>query len=161
MEQLHSQEWLTASSYMGIHLRISSYIRKPSSYITLQLLHPEFPYIWGNSIFFFISVCITFSPVRVSLTVRILIGMELMWHSYCPSSPGLVKLIKGSLTRDFCLQVFFINQCPSGPWVYHEDHFEFFRKFAEIFANEWNTWAPWGHWFMKKLEVENLVSHSL
>ncbi len=29
MEQLHSHMWLTASSYMGKNLRISSYIRKP------------------------------------------------------------------------------------------------------------------------------------
>ncbi len=29
MEQLQSHIWLTASSYMGIYLRISSYIRKP------------------------------------------------------------------------------------------------------------------------------------
>jgi hypothetical protein len=42
---------------------------------------------------------------------------------------------KGSLTRDFRLQVFFMNQCPLGPQVFHWSHFEFFRKFAEIFAN--------------------------
>jgi hypothetical protein len=42
---------------------------------------------------------------------------------------------KGSLTRDFRLQVFFMNQCPPGPQVFHWSHFEFFRKFAEIFAN--------------------------
>ncbi len=50
MEQLQSHIWLTASSYMG-----SSYIcafpdilGSPSSYMTLQLLHSEFPYIWGK-----------------------------------------------------------------------------------------------------------------
>ncbi len=43
--------------------------------------------------------------------------------------------ITGSLTRDFRLQVFFMNQCPPGPQVFHWSHFEFFRKFAEIFAN--------------------------
>ncbi len=43
---------------------------------------------------------------------------------------------KGSLTRDFRLQVFFINQCPPGLWVSHWDHFKFFRKFVEIFVNE-------------------------
>jgi hypothetical protein len=31
--------------YMGKYLCISSSIRKPSSYMTLQLLHSEFPYI--------------------------------------------------------------------------------------------------------------------
>ncbi len=42
---------------------------------------------------------------------------------------------KGSLTRDFRLQVFFMNQCPPGPQVFYWSHFDFFRKFAEIFAN--------------------------
>ncbi len=46
MGQLQSHIWLTASSYMGKHLRISSCL-------TLQLLHFEFPYIWGKSYFLF------------------------------------------------------------------------------------------------------------
>jgi hypothetical protein len=46
-----------------------------------------------------------------------------------------IYYLKGSLTRDFRLQVFFMNQCPPGPQVFHWSHFEFFRKFAEIFAN--------------------------
>jgi hypothetical protein len=49
--------------------------------------------------------------------------------------PCLFFNFKGSLTRDFRLQVFFMNQCPPGPQVFHWSHFEFFRKFAEIFAN--------------------------
>ena len=28
-----------------------------------------------------------------------------------------------------------MNQCPPGPQVFHWSHFDFFRKFAEIFAN--------------------------
>ncbi len=48
----------------------------------------------------------------------------------CQSSDFLL-----TLTRDFRLQVFFVNQCPPGPQVFHWSHFEFFRKFAEIFAN--------------------------
>ena len=35
---------------------------------------------------------------------------------------------KGSLTRDFRLQVFFINQCTPGPQVFHWSLFEFFSK---------------------------------
>jgi hypothetical protein len=46
-----------------------------------------------------------------------------------------MPIFKGSLTRDFRLQVFFMNQCPPGLQVFHLSHFEFFRKFAEIFAN--------------------------
>jgi hypothetical protein len=49
---------------------------------------------------------------------------------------SILKLsFKGSLTRDFRLQVFFMNKCPPGPHVFHWSLFEFFRKFAEIFAN--------------------------
>ncbi len=46
MEQLRSHIWLTASSYTRKFLRISSYL-------TLQLLHSEFPYIWGKFDFLF------------------------------------------------------------------------------------------------------------
>ena len=49
--------------------------------------------------------------------------------------PTVTLTIKGSLTRDFRLQVFFMNQCPPGPQVFYWSHFKFFRKFAEIFAN--------------------------
>jgi hypothetical protein len=28
-----------------------------------------------------------------------------------------------------------MNKCPPGPQVFHWSHFEFFQKFAEIFAN--------------------------
>ncbi len=52
MDQLQSHIWLTASSYLVKYLRIS-YIRKPFLYITLHLLHSEFPYIWGKFDFLF------------------------------------------------------------------------------------------------------------
>ncbi len=75
------------------------------------------------------------------------------WHDCIPSLLGnaeirnkivsslsgqdqLDGIIKESLTRDFRLQVFIVNQCPPGPWVCHCDRFDFFRKFAEITANE-------------------------
>ncbi len=41
---------------------------------------------------------------------------------------------KGTMSRDFSLLVFFMNQFSPSPWVYHWGHFKFFRKFAEIFA---------------------------
>ncbi len=43
-------------------------------------------------------------------------------------SQNCVVILIGSLTRDFRLQVFFINQCPPGLWVSQRDHFEFFSK---------------------------------
>jgi hypothetical protein len=42
--------------YMGKYWSISPHIRKTSSYMTLQLLHSEFPRYEENLIFFFISV---------------------------------------------------------------------------------------------------------
>jgi hypothetical protein len=48
---------------------------------------------------------------------------------------------EGSLTRDFRLQVFFMNQCPPGPQVFHWGRYEFFQKFAEIFANEYKLFS--------------------
>ncbi len=47
MEQLKSHLWITASSYMAKYLRIFF------SYMTLQLFHSEFPYIWGKFYFLF------------------------------------------------------------------------------------------------------------
>jgi hypothetical protein len=44
--------------------------------------------------------------------------------------------IKGTASRDFLLLVFFMNQFPPHPRVFHLDRFEFFRKFAEIFASQ-------------------------
>ncbi len=42
--------------------------------------------------------------------------------------------IKGTVSRDFRLLVFFMNQFPPSTQVYPYGHFKFFRKFAEIFA---------------------------
>ncbi len=49
---------------------------------------------------------------------------------------SLRELVNGSLTRDFRTLVFFMNQCPPGTQVFQWGRFEFFRTFAEIFANE-------------------------
>jgi hypothetical protein len=43
---------------------------------------------------------------------------------------------KGTVSRDFLLLVFFMNQFPPSPRVFHLDPFEFFRNFAEIFASQ-------------------------
>jgi hypothetical protein len=40
------------------------------------------------------------------------------------------------VSRDFLLLVFFMNQFPPRPRVFHLDRFEFFRKSAEIFASQ-------------------------
>ncbi len=44
-----------------------------------------------------------------------------------------------SISRDFSLLVFFMNQFPPKPRVSHLDRFEFFEKFAEIFASQYET----------------------
>ena len=45
-------------------------------------------------------------------------------------------MFKGTVSRDFLLLVFFVNQFPPSSRVFHSDRFEFFRKFAEIFASQ-------------------------
>ncbi len=40
------------------------------------------------------------------------------------------------MSRDFLTLVYFINQFPPSPRVFHWDRFEFFQKFAEIFASQ-------------------------
>ncbi len=45
--------WLTASSYMGNICAFPHTLGRPSSYMTLQLLHSEFPYIWEKFDFLF------------------------------------------------------------------------------------------------------------
>jgi hypothetical protein len=44
--------------------------------------------------------------------------------------------LEGTVSRDFLLLVFFMNQFPPSPRVFHLDRFVFFRKFAEIFASQ-------------------------
>jgi hypothetical protein len=49
--------------------------------------------------------------------------------------PDVVRWrFKGTVSRDFLLLVFFMNQFPPSSRVFHLDRFEFFRKIAEIFA---------------------------
>jgi hypothetical protein len=44
--------------------------------------------------------------------------------------------LKGTVSRDFLLLVFFMNQFPPHPRVFHLELFKFFRKFADIFASQ-------------------------
>jgi hypothetical protein len=44
--------------------------------------------------------------------------------------------LKGTVLRDFLLLVFFMDQFPPSPRVFHLDRFEFFQIFTEIFARQ-------------------------
>ena len=44
--------------------------------------------------------------------------------------------LKGQCHEIFCFWFFFMNQFPPSPRVFHIDRFEFFLKFAEIFASQ-------------------------
>jgi hypothetical protein len=48
MEQLQSHIWLTVSHIRGNICAFRHILGSPSSFMTLQLLHFEFPYIWGK-----------------------------------------------------------------------------------------------------------------
>jgi hypothetical protein len=55
----------------------------------------------------------------------------------CKEDPFLCTTLfdlKGTVSRDFLLLVFFMNQFPPSSRVFHFDRFKFFRKFTEIFA---------------------------
>jgi len=45
-------------------------------------------------------------------------------------------ILKGTVSPDFLLLVFFMNQFLPSPRVFHLDRFEFFWKFADIFASQ-------------------------
>ncbi len=78
VEQFQSHIWLTVSSIIGKYLRISSYILKStSSYMTLQLLHSEFPYIWGKFDFLFYQcMLLVFTFLHFSQRMEILDSLE-------------------------------------------------------------------------------------
>jgi hypothetical protein len=48
----------------------------------------------------------------------------------------ILMIVKGTVSRDLLLLVFFMNKFPLRPRVLHLDRFDFFRKFAEIFASQ-------------------------
>jgi hypothetical protein len=58
-DRVQSHIWLTASSYMGKNLRISSYMRKV--FLIYDPIPSEFPYIWGKFCFLFFSVWLIIS----------------------------------------------------------------------------------------------------
>jgi hypothetical protein len=49
-------------------------------------------------------------------------------------SISLDSTFKGTVSQDFLILVFFMNQFPLSPRVSHDDRCKFVRKFAEIFA---------------------------
>ncbi len=83
-----------------------------------------------------VNIC---TQVKIDLSARISLDQQLPAPPTLPIGlyfPLLLEnSLKGSLTRDFWLQVFFMNQCPPGLQVFRWSHFEFFRKLAKIFAN--------------------------
>ncbi len=59
---------------------------------------------------------------------------QFSWSIYCRSR--FTVPLKGQCDRDFLLLVFFMNQFPPSPRVFHLDRFKFFRKFVEIFSSQ-------------------------
>ncbi len=57
-----------------------------------------------------------------------------MHHINAPEVLLLDMSLKGIWHEIFDFGFFFMNQFPQGPWVSLRGHFEFLRKFAEIFA---------------------------
>ncbi len=73
------------------------------------------------------------TPFTYTLPHLRLAWMNVTWRQRWPWPS---TLFKGTVLRDFLLLVFFMNQFPPSPRVFHLDRFKFFRKFAEIFASQ-------------------------
>ncbi len=81
--------------------------------------------------------CVDGRHLSQRVASQVLSGCNLLKNPH--TSPYIVYdsqayTIKGTVSRDFRLLVFFMNQFPPSIWVYQYGLFEFFRKFAEIFA---------------------------
>jgi hypothetical protein len=68
---------------------------------------------------------------------------------------GQLKILqlKGTVSRDFLLLVLFMNQFPPSPRVFRKDRFEFFRKFAEIFAAQGLPPVSWKKSSIRKILI--------
>ncbi len=110
MEQLQSHIWLTASSYMGKYLRISSYIRKPFLIYTLQLLHSEFPYKWGkfDCLFFQCGhpahIQTLATDIKKSLAISFIVALD---------HPSCAFFLSGSASPSLCI-LFLVGFQPPG-----------------------------------------------
>ncbi len=90
MEQLQSHMWLTASSYIyGLNICAFPHILgSPSSYMTLQQLHSQFPDIWKKISFLFYqcSKYCTYSMCKKTIE-------EQVWSRGRPYTPLLAFLL--------------------------------------------------------------------
>jgi hypothetical protein len=80
VEQLQSHIWLTASSSPHIWGNIFAFphiLGSPSSYMTLQLPHSEFLYIWGKFYFIFYQCIVRLPCEQFSLHLKN--SLQLPW----------------------------------------------------------------------------------
>ncbi len=94
MEQLQSHIWLTASSYMGKYMHISSYM-------TLQLLHSEFPYtnVYEENLIFFFYQC-NFDRVFTIFFSQYFSWVTPLQKIYCTYKTKLYEMPKSKFS--FC-----------------------------------------------------------
>ncbi len=93
------------------------------------------PRCFQNRIIMFCLPISTFMYVHICERFRYLGSVCL--SCYCAIIGGATifpRSLKGTVSRDFRLLAFFMDQFPPSIRVYHYGHFKFFRKFAEIFA---------------------------
>jgi hypothetical protein len=68
--------------------------------MTLQLLHSEFPYLWGNLIFFFISASSFLSLLGLSFLSSCFISFLLAFFPcFSPSQSRLVNIVMDPLSQ--------------------------------------------------------------
>ncbi len=74
--------------------------------------------------------------------------------------------LKGTVPRDFRLQIFFLNQFPPSPWVYCtirvvSDFFENSRRYSQLKVHQWCPWHCTGGKWKKIFNLQNLPPVSL
>ncbi len=79
----------------------------------------------------------TFLQIEEKCCTQIVSNSRTLFQSFVPI--WLARGLKGTVSRDFLLLVFFMNQFPPSPRVSYKDRFKFFWKFASQGAPPMST----------------------
>ncbi len=135
-ELLYRRRNNRVSTRIYVSLVSGVFLQQETSFVTLGMLFviSQVPYYIGKY-----SICVhkechnrvgLYSTVVTKLTLwscywECCCSVHCSWDTFmalmiwCEQAKGAKVFIKGSLTRDFRHQFFFLNQCPPGPWVSH------------------------------------------
>jgi hypothetical protein len=116
---------------------ISLYMRRPLVIYVLQLLHFEFPYIWGKFYFLFYQ-CGAWAAIRIWTRTQVCC---IDIHKCCPDGgryQSIKQLEHFSTEEVFCVCFFRSIRIPGGPLIY-----TLFKWLSVHFQAVW-TFFYWG-----------------